>query len=46
MKMALENTDLSEVDVVVMHAPGTIKAMLQNIKQLRKFWYKPAFIDY
>jgi hypothetical protein len=30
MKMALENTDLSEVDVV-MHAPGTIKATLQNI---------------
>jgi hypothetical protein len=35
MKMALENTDLSEVDVVVMHAPGTIKATLQNIKQLK-----------
>lgn len=25
MKMALQQTDLSEVDVIVMHAPGTVK---------------------
>ena len=34
MKMALENTDLSEVDVIVMHAPGTIKGDLTEYKAI------------
>jgi 3-oxoacyl-(acyl-carrier-protein) synthase len=36
MKMALQNTDLSEVDVIVMHAPGTIKGDLTEYKAIRK----------
>jgi 3-oxoacyl-(acyl-carrier-protein) synthase len=37
MKMALENTDLSEVDVVVMHAPGTIKGDITEYKAIESF---------
>ena len=36
MKMALANTDLSEVDVVVMHAPGTIKGDVTEYKAIEK----------
>lgn len=36
MKMALQNTDLSEVDVVVMHAPGTIKGDLTEYRAIEK----------
>ena len=36
MKMALQNTDLSQVDVVVMHAPGTIKGDLTEYKAIQK----------
>ena len=36
MKMALQNTDPSEVDVVVMHAPGTIKGDLTEYKAIQK----------
>ena len=36
MKMALANTDLSAVDVVVMHAPGTIKGDLTEYKAIEK----------
>lgn len=36
MKMALENTNLSEVDVIVMHAPGTIKGDLSEYKAIQK----------
>ena len=36
MKMALENTDLSEVDVIVMHAPGTKAGDLTEYKAIRK----------
>ena len=38
MKMALENTDLSEVDVVVMHAPGTIKGDVTEYKAIEKIF--------
>ncbi|PIF61166.1 beta-ketoacyl synthase N-terminal-like domain-containing protein [Flavobacterium sp. 11] len=38
MKMALENTDLSEVDVIVMHAPGTIKGDLTEYKAIEKIF--------
>ncbi|MDI5897927.1 beta-ketoacyl synthase N-terminal-like domain-containing protein [Flavobacterium yafengii] len=34
MKMALGNTDLSEIDVIVMHAPGTIKGDLTEYKAI------------
>ncbi|MEN9655563.1 MAG: hypothetical protein RL311_471, partial [Bacteroidota bacterium] len=34
MKMALANTDLSEVDAIVMHAPGTIKGDLTEYKAI------------
>ncbi len=36
MKMALQNTDLSEVDVIVMHAPGTKTGDLTEYKAIRK----------
>jgi len=36
MKMALKETDLSEVDVIVMHAPGTIKGDLTEFRAIQK----------
>jgi 3-oxoacyl-(acyl-carrier-protein) synthase len=36
MKMALENSDISEVDAIVMHAPGTIKGDLTEYKAIQK----------
>ena len=36
MKMALKNTKLSEVDVIVMHAPGTIKGDESEINAIKK----------
>ncbi|TDE05970.1 beta-ketoacyl synthase N-terminal-like domain-containing protein [Flavobacterium sandaracinum] len=36
MRMALQNTDLSDVDVIVMHAPGTIKGDLTEYKAIEK----------
>jgi len=36
MTMALKNTDLSEVDAIVMHAPGTIKGDLSEYKAIQK----------
>jgi 3-oxoacyl-(acyl-carrier-protein) synthase len=36
MKMALENTDLDEVDVIVMHAPGTKAGDLTEYKAIQK----------
>ncbi len=36
MKMALGNTPLEEVDVVVMHAPGTIKGDLSEVRAIEK----------
>ncbi len=36
MKMALKNIDLSEVDVIVMHAPGTIKGDLTEYRAIEK----------
>ncbi len=36
MKMALENTNLSEVDAIVMHAPGTVKGDLTEYKAIQK----------
>lgn len=43
MKMALQNTSLSEVDAVVMHAPGTIKGDLSEYKAIQKVFgdYSP-----
>lgn len=38
MKMALENTGISEVDVIVMHAPGTIKGDLTEYKAIEKIF--------
>lgn len=40
MKMALKNTDISEVDVIVMHAPGTIKGDLTEYKAIEKIFGK------
>lgn len=34
--MALRDTNLSEVDVIVMHAPGTIKGDLSEYKAIQK----------
>lgn len=36
MKMALKDTNLSDVDVIVMHAPGTIKGDLTEYKAIQK----------
>ena len=36
MKMALQNTNLSEVDAIVMHAPGTIKGDLTEYRAIEK----------
>jgi 3-oxoacyl-(acyl-carrier-protein) synthase len=36
MKMALENIPLESVDVIVMHAPGTIKGDLSEYKAIQK----------
>jgi 3-oxoacyl-(acyl-carrier-protein) synthase len=36
MKMALKDTDLATVDVIVMHAPGTIKGDLTEYKAIAK----------
>ena len=36
MKMALKGTDLKEVDVIVMHAPGTIKGDLTELRAIEK----------
>jgi len=38
MKMALENTDLSEVDAIVMHAPGTRAGDLTEYKAIQKMF--------
>ena len=36
MKMALQNTNLEEVDAIVMHAPGTLKGDSSEIKAIQK----------
>lgn len=36
MKMALQDTDLSDVDAIVMHAPGTIKGDLTEYRAIQK----------
>lgn len=36
MKMALGKTDTSQIDVIVMHTPGTIKGDLSEIKAIQK----------
>ncbi|NHM06598.1 beta-ketoacyl synthase [Flavobacterium sp. CYK-4] len=38
MRMALENTNPSEVDVVVMHAPGTLKGDWSEYKAIEKIF--------
>ena len=40
MKMALQNISLDEVDVVVMHAPGTIKGDKSEYKAIEKVFGK------
>jgi 3-oxoacyl-(acyl-carrier-protein) synthase len=40
MAMALQNTDISEVDVIVMHAPGTIKGDMSEYKAIQKIFGK------
>lgn len=35
MKMALKDTNLEEVDVIVMHAPGTIKGDLSEVNAIK-----------
>jgi hypothetical protein len=36
----LENTKLSDIDVIVMHAPGTIKGDLTEYKAIQKLFMK------
>lgn len=40
MKMALKNKDLSSVDAIVMHAPGTIKGDLSEVRAIEKVFGK------
>jgi len=40
MKMALKETDLKDVDVIVMHAPGTIKGDLTELRAIEKVFGK------
>lgn len=40
MKMALQDTDLSDVDAIVMHAPGTIKGDLTEYRAIEKVFGK------
>ncbi|MGL2992756.1 beta-ketoacyl synthase N-terminal-like domain-containing protein [Flavobacterium sp. TSSA_36] len=40
MAMALQNTPLSEVDAIVMHAPGTIKGDLTEYRAIEKVFGK------
>lgn len=40
MRMALENVSIDEVDVVVMHAPGTIKGDKSEYKAIQKVFGK------
>ena len=40
MKMALKNTDISEVDAIVMHAPGTLKGDTSEYKAILKVFGK------
>lgn len=41
MKMALQNTPLSEVDVIVMHAPGTKTGDLTELRAIQKIFGEP-----
>jgi 3-oxoacyl-(acyl-carrier-protein) synthase len=36
MKMALQNTNLEDVDAIVMHAPGTLKGDTSEVKAFKK----------
>lgn len=38
MKMALQNINLEDVDVIVMHAPGTIKGDVSEMKAIEKLF--------
>lgn len=38
MKMALQNTDLEDIDAIVMHAPGTIKGDTSEVKAIQKLF--------
>lgn len=38
MKMALQDTNLSEIDVIVMHAPGTLKGDQSEYKAIQKIF--------
>ena len=38
MKMALQNTNLEDIDAIVMHAPGTIKGDLSEYKAIQKIF--------
>ena len=40
MEMALRDTDKQEVDVIVMHAPGTVKGDDAEYQAVKKLWGK------
>lgn len=40
MRMALKNTQLEDVDAIVMHAPGTVKGDLSEYKAIQKVFGK------
>ena len=47
MKMALKDVDLESIDAIVMHAPGTIKGDLTELRAIEKvFGSKIAFTNY
>jgi hypothetical protein len=42
----LENTKLSDIDVIVMHAPGTKKGDLTEYKAIQKLFMKATLINH
>lgn len=44
MKMALQNANLNSVDVIVMHAPGTVKGDVAELKAIEKLFSKTPFL--
>lgn len=44
MKMALQDASLTKVDVIIMHAPGTVKGDKAELKAIEKTFSNPPFL--
>lgn len=47
MQMSLQNTDLGEIDAIVMHAPGTIKGDMAELRAIKTVFgnHRPALTN-